>query len=490
MVRLTLDLIARNGNLKPGKEETISQWLKKITHINFSDKNIDAIEDLSLCKNLTVLYLYDNRIQQIINLNYATNLTHLYLQNNCISYIENLTSLKKLEKLYLGGNYIAVIEGLEGLKELRELHVESQRLPLGEKLLFDPRTLQSLAKSLSVLNISNNNIDDIRDLEVLENLNQKINFISQLMKLWKMDLNGNPVCLKPKYRDKLILVSKSLEFLDGKEIKNVERQFLMNWKASKDAKKISKKKSSKNEDASNSYISNFESMHHIVPVYYAQMGKPKLVFFSEIQRYPVIGNASPESSQEDNRKIIEDMGNLSLKKSENNLFVENNSASSDLKRLLFFFFNFIGPGNIFCGLVVLRYLITFKNPLSSCLICFFIQSETWLSTCEFKDPSDCFILHHIHFTEKRCAFSLAMEILFESMEFWCATFQSVNLITVIGRELRLKTKDHSDSVTYLMCGPVPPNSSTITNDRLVQSFQCRNLLESMRLRCTHEQFLW
>lgn len=46
---------------------------------------------------------------------------------------------------YLGGNYIAVVEGLEGLEELRELHVESQRLPLGEKLLFDPRTLRSLA---------------------------------------------------------------------------------------------------------------------------------------------------------------------------------------------------------------------------------------------------------------------------------------------------------------------------------------------------------
>ena len=49
---------------------------------------------------------------------------------------------------YLGGNYIAVIEGLEGLEGLRELHVESQRLPLGEKLVFDPRTLHSLAVRL------------------------------------------------------------------------------------------------------------------------------------------------------------------------------------------------------------------------------------------------------------------------------------------------------------------------------------------------------
>ncbi|XP_017364613.1 protein phosphatase 1 regulatory subunit 42 [Cebus imitator] len=289
----------------------------------------EHVEDLSLCKNLSVLYLYDNCISQITNLNYATNLTHLYLQNNCISCIENLRSLKKLEKLYLGGNYIAVIEGLEGLGELRELHVESQRLPLGEKLLFDPRTLHSLAKSLSILNVSNNNIDDIKDLEILENLNQLIAvdnqllhvkdlefLLNKLMKLWKIDLNGNPVCLKPKYRDRLILVSKSLEFLDGKEIKNIERQFLMNWKASKDAKKISKKRNCKNEDTSNSFISNFEAMHHIVPVYYPQVGKPKLVFFSEIQRYPVNGNTSPESSREDYTKIIKEMGNLSLKQSE------------------------------------------------------------------------------------------------------------------------------------------------------------------------------
>lgn len=46
---------------------------------------------------------------------------------------------------YLGGNKIAVVEGLEELTELRELHVQNQRLAPGEKLLFDPRTLYSLA---------------------------------------------------------------------------------------------------------------------------------------------------------------------------------------------------------------------------------------------------------------------------------------------------------------------------------------------------------
>ncbi|XP_072460880.1 protein phosphatase 1 regulatory subunit 42 isoform X9 [Notamacropus eugenii] len=181
MVRLTLDLVAKSANQKNRKEENITQYLKKITHLNFSNRNIDIIEDLSLCKNLNVLYLYDNNISQIDNLSFATNLTHLYLQNNCISCIENLKALRKLEKLYLGGNSIAVVECLEGLGELRELHIESQRLPLGEKLLFDPRTLQSLANSLSILNISNNNIDEIKDLETLENLTQLIAVDNQLL---------------------------------------------------------------------------------------------------------------------------------------------------------------------------------------------------------------------------------------------------------------------------------------------------------------------
>lgn len=46
---------------------------------------------------------------------------------------------------YLNGNAITVVEGLEALKNLTELHVAQQHLPEGEKLLFDPRTIQALA---------------------------------------------------------------------------------------------------------------------------------------------------------------------------------------------------------------------------------------------------------------------------------------------------------------------------------------------------------
>ena len=87
-------------------------------------------------------------MNKIENLTFAENLTHLYLQNNRLNKLENLHCLTKLKKLYLAGNQIAVLEGLESCRELTELYIENQRLAEGEKLLFDPRTIDSLANVL------------------------------------------------------------------------------------------------------------------------------------------------------------------------------------------------------------------------------------------------------------------------------------------------------------------------------------------------------
>lgn len=132
MVRLTVDLIARSNNRRKNKRHVSTQhYLKKLTHLNFSSRNIDEVvsthvhsrrfglfqfhnrasfhlrfpllrfsqDDLSMCRNLTVLYLYDNQMTRICNLNFASNLTHLYMQNNKITHIENLSCLHKLSKL-------------------------------------------------------------------------------------------------------------------------------------------------------------------------------------------------------------------------------------------------------------------------------------------------------------------------------------------------------------------------------------------------------
>uniref|UniRef100_A0A3B3S8M4 Protein phosphatase 1, regulatory subunit 42 n=1 Tax=Paramormyrops kingsleyae TaxID=1676925 RepID=A0A3B3S8M4_9TELE len=251
MVCLNVDLIAKShAHLKNRRSMSLSQYLKKVTHLNFSNKNIEDIGDISICRNLTVLYLYDNRLTQICNLDFACSLTHLYMQNNNIKRIERFSCLQRLAKLYLGGNNISVVEGLEQLTELRELHLEGQRLLPGEKLLFMPSSL--LAESLNVLNISNNNIDEIQDLAVLKRLKQLFaannqlqdleDVFSQWQELCRMDLSGNPVCHKPKYWDTVITVCRRLEELDGKEISEFSRQFLKNWKASREVKKKSERK--------------------------------------------------------------------------------------------------------------------------------------------------------------------------------------------------------------------------------------------------------
>ncbi|VDH98467.1 protein phosphatase 1 regulatory subunit 42-like isoform X1 [Mytilus galloprovincialis] len=253
MVKLTIDLIARgtSGYTKKKRDESMSQYLRRLTHLYLEDRNIDEVSDeLSMCKNLSVLYLYDNQLNRIPMLHQNQNINMLYLQNNDICKIENLTPLSRLSKLYLGGNCITVLEGLDKLDNLQELHLENQRLPPGEKLLFDPRTIRSLSRSLQVINVSGNNLNSISDLECLimiqqfhatdnqlMDMKELANIFGQWHRLWRLDLMGNPLCHKAKYRDRVIVMASHLEILDGKEISETSRQFLRNWHASKEVQK-------------------------------------------------------------------------------------------------------------------------------------------------------------------------------------------------------------------------------------------------------------
>ncbi|XP_057312632.1 protein phosphatase 1 regulatory subunit 42-like [Hydractinia symbiolongicarpus] len=255
MVKITSEMLLKYAShTKKMSSESDLQYFKRLTHIYLQEKNIEEIDNLAACKNLTVLYLYDNNISVIKNLAFATNLTHLYLQKNNISHLTGLKHMPKLMKLYLGHNSITVVEGLDGNQCLVELHIESQNLPPGEKLLFDPSTMEAISKSLSVLNISNNNIDDTNDLKILRKLNHLMIADNKLYdwvdlsetllewpSLYNLEISGNPVCRHKKFRDKLIIMSKSLVMIDSKEVTESNRQFLQNWYANKEAKRQLKK---------------------------------------------------------------------------------------------------------------------------------------------------------------------------------------------------------------------------------------------------------
>lgn len=81
-----------------------------------------------------------------------------------------------------------------------------------------------------------------------------------LNKLTKLELTGNPLCQKHKYRDRIITMGHKIskfdinykvtiiKFLsyhtgvvDGKEVSDNERQFLVNWKAMRRARKKQRK---------------------------------------------------------------------------------------------------------------------------------------------------------------------------------------------------------------------------------------------------------
>ncbi|XP_016840843.1 protein phosphatase 1 regulatory subunit 42-like isoform X1 [Nasonia vitripennis] len=250
MVKLNTSLVKKKcmqqQSSKSLTKEMEKDHLKKITHLFMNEQWIDEIDDFSVCKNLKVIYLQRNSIEKLENFDFAKNLTHLYLQHNEIMKIENLDYLINLKKLFLGYNNITVIEGLENLTNLSELHIEKQRLAVGERLCFDPRTVRTLSGCLEYLNISDNKIISLVDLQnferlitleakdnLIDDIEDITEIVSRLYRLKNLFLQGNPVTKVHRYRENLIANSYSLTTLDEKLITDNTKNFLQKFKSEK-----------------------------------------------------------------------------------------------------------------------------------------------------------------------------------------------------------------------------------------------------------------
>jgi hypothetical protein len=121
--------------------------------------------------------------------------------------------MPNLRKLYLDENEIKIIQGLEECVNLEELHLARQRLPSFSIVEFHPDSLNSIARSLHVLEISGNNISRLRPFTILYNLRKflckdnsvvefgEVEAIVQLHHLEEANFSGNPCCTLFKYRD-------------------------------------------------------------------------------------------------------------------------------------------------------------------------------------------------------------------------------------------------------------------------------------------------
>lgn len=224
--------------------------------------------DLSLCPRLKVIYLHKNNIKKIQNIENLSNLTHLYLQWNKIKKIENLGNLKNLKKLYLGNNEISRLENVENLKELEELHLERQNLNDDIHFEFDFKSLESIGKTVKILNISKLNLTSLESLKPLKRL--EILFASDnkfkssielglslnnLPFLIKTELHGCPAQKEIHYREKITAKTNRLESLDGKTITNGSRSFIQKLEQMKSERKS--KTNLEEEEAGNSSEQSF-----------------------------------------------------------------------------------------------------------------------------------------------------------------------------------------------------------------------------------------
>ncbi|TRY69500.1 hypothetical protein TCAL_04666 [Tigriopus californicus] len=229
--------ISRNFVRLPGEDGT--DFYNRVTHLHHQRQKIRQIGDLSLVKNLTVLYLYENRLDSIERLDNLVNLQMLYLQRNRIRVLGGLSGLKKLKKLYLSGNRIRRVENLEMLTSLQD----HQHLKENEKVDFDPRTCLSL-KSLQVLNTSHNRMDTLQDLQKLKSIvtldasnnnlgadSKIVEHLSKMSTLRELDLRGNPAARGTRHWETLVGECGHICNLNGKPVSHTTRTMLKNMKA-------------------------------------------------------------------------------------------------------------------------------------------------------------------------------------------------------------------------------------------------------------------
>ena len=169
-------------------------------------------------------------------------ITQLNLHGNRIDQMEGFMDLVNLKKLYLEKNCLSKIDGLDNCRRLEELWIGNQDIAPSQEFLFDEYSLAAISETLRLLDVPNSNVRHPKPLYYLERLdtlnlrdNQIEDFEQEVCPMLQtmnsvriLTLKNNPVTNITKYRDQVVLLSKSIKELDGKDVTDSERQYLVN----------------------------------------------------------------------------------------------------------------------------------------------------------------------------------------------------------------------------------------------------------------------
>jgi len=300
-MKITTELIVKNSYERKNKEETVDDFLGRLTHVSLVNSGIREIENMEKCENASVIYLYDNHITHISGLSRLVNVTQLYLQNNDIEQIGGLNQLTNLVTLHLGNNCIKHIENLN-LPLLTTLKLDYQRIPEGEFMTFDEECIKNISDNLTTLTLSRNKIRYVRALRHLKNI-ETLDLSNNLIADWEdvkamlkgqknivnLNLISNPISVRGlKFRQKVVYICKKLEVFNHKEITDIEKQYVTKMAQSNRIIEKRKKKELKNfqnsisdfstsnislgasNEESEEFINNTSKIYPHMPPYYSQ----------------------------------------------------------------------------------------------------------------------------------------------------------------------------------------------------------------------------